>query len=113
MACWTIQIAGQSEDDRAAELDKAAAKLEEQLERGTVKVMIGTQGAAALVGWEAKDRAGMADTCAIRTLTLKGSWAMKQAIASAERLSGRKLDAAKVAQGVHSHDGGATWSHGH
>jgi hypothetical protein len=37
----------------------------------------------------------------------------KMEIARAEQLAGRAVSAQAVAGGVHSHDGGHTWHHGH
>jgi hypothetical protein len=53
------------------------------------------------------------DVCAYRTLTASNSWALRQAVAKAEQLAGRKVSAAQVAAGTHSHDGGKTFGPGH
>jgi hypothetical protein len=84
---------------------EALKRLEKALALGTVRVVIGTQGAVAFNGWT--DRAGLSDVCAYRRLI--GSAELRRAVARAEVISGRKVDARAVAAGHHSHDGGTTW----
>jgi hypothetical protein len=49
------------------------------------------------------------DACAYRRIMATNSALARAAIARAEQLSGRSVDKAAVAHGMHSHDGGVTW----
>lgn len=96
------------EQARKREVKAALDRLERYLQTGSVRIQISPQGAVAFQGWRDRDR--VTDVCAYRTLMLKNSWPLKQAIARAEAMSGRKVNQRAVAAGVHSHDGGQTWS---
>ena len=96
-----------------ATVKRALARLESALQGGQVKVTIGAAGGVAFTGWADRDREGVADLCAFRRLSAAGSWALRQAVARAEAQSGRRVNPAAIAGGVHSHDGGRTWAHGH
>lgn len=111
MVCDTRLVEGQNPAQRFAEVLAVTAKLRGLLAAGQVTVKIGAQGALALQGWSEQDRKGVSDACAYRTLSQ--SWEMRQAIAKAEMLGGRKLNAQAMANGIHSHDGGKTWHPGH
>lgn len=93
--------------ERIDQVKKAFARLEAELSAGRVKVAIAPNGALAFAGW--KDRDGVSDACAYRTLTASNSWALRQSVARAEAMSGRKVNARAIAGGHHSHDGGNTW----
>ena len=84
----------------------ALARLEAAISAGTVKVVIGRGGAPAFAGWT--DNAGVSDLCAYRALS--NSPAMRRAVLRAEAMGGNKLDPRAIASGLHSHDGGSTWS---
>jgi len=92
-------------------LQEALARLERALAGGTVKPVIGSNGAVAFKGLWLRD--GISDVCAYRALTAQGSAAMRAAIARAEVNAGTKVNLQAVASGVHSHDGGTTWHTGH
>jgi hypothetical protein len=109
MACWTIRTRQQTEAERRAEVEKALEELERALMSGRVDVIIGEDGAVCFSGW-IEERNDVADVCAFRTLAERGSWVLQEAVAAAEAASGLKVDPAAVSAGVHSHDGGATWS---
>jgi hypothetical protein len=111
MPCDTIVREGQSFEQRVTEVEKALKRLESSLQAGRVKVQIAPNGAVAFAGW--KDRDDVTDVCAYRTLAATNSWALRQAVARAEATQGRKVNAAAVAAGTHSHDGGKTWDKGH
>lgn len=100
---------------RTPEIVKAQAtalqRLEAALAAGTVAVAVSSKGGVAFRGW--KDTAGLADLCAYRALTASNSPALRRALARAEVIAGRKVDAQVVASGTHSHDGGKTWHPGH
>lgn len=109
MPCDTVLKPNQTLAERNREIDAALARLEAYLTNGVVSVGIGMNGAITFDGW--KDRDGLSDVCAYRTLTNeKKSWALRQAILKAERKTGRKVNPQAVASGLHSHDGGKTWS---
>lgn len=113
MPCDVTLAAGQSAEGRQAEIDQALGLLEAQLTRGLVRLVVGPDGAVAFQGWTDGGRRAIADVCAYRTLAARGSWPLRQAQAQAESLAGRSVDRAKVAAGIHSHDGGAHWHPGH
>lgn len=109
MACETRLRDGQTLAARFEETRKAIAKLEQALKEGKVKVGIGPNGAVLFAQWGKADRSDVSDVCAYRTLTAASSWALKQAVAKAEQMTGRKVNPLAVAQGCHSHDNGKTW----
>lgn len=111
MPCDTVLKPRQSLEERNNQVKAALRRLEEALKGGTVKVNIGPNGAVAFQGW--KDRDDVSDVCAYRTLTAEGSWELRQAVARAEAMTGRKVNPNAVASGTHSHDGGKTWHKGH
>ena len=108
MACESIRRSGQTLVERMDQVKTALARLERYLSTGSVKVQIGPNGAVAFAGWN--DRDDVTDACAFHSLSATSSWALKQAVARAEALTGRKVNPAAVAAGMHSHDGGRTWS---
>jgi hypothetical protein len=107
MPCATPRK-NQTLEQRSNEVQAALKRLERSLQNGAVRVTIGANGAVAFVGWN--DRDDVADVCAYRTLAAENSWALRQAVARAEQLSGRKVNPRAVAAGLHSHDNGRTWS---
>lgn len=111
MPCDSNLQQGQTLASRMSQIEQALKRLEGALTAGRVKVNIGANGAVAFSGW--KDRDDVTDVCAYRTLSASNSWALRQAVAKAEAMSGRKVNAAAVAAGTHSHDGGDTWHKGH
>jgi hypothetical protein len=111
MACDTVRRPNQTLQDRIAEVDRALKRLETSLTSGRVTVKVGPTGAVVIVGWA--DRDGITDACAYRSLTFQRSWALRQAVARAEALGGRKVNERAVLAGHHSHDGGKTWGGGH
>jgi hypothetical protein len=85
----------------------ALARLQAAIGAGSVSVVVGRTGAVALKGWRDADRAGVSDLCAYRAL--RNTPELRRAIARAEVIAGRQVDARTIAAGVHSHDGGHTW----
>lgn len=113
MACETMRTSrNQTISERAEEIRRITEALSAALAAGTVKAMVGRQGAVAFQGWADKDRGGITDACAYRRIMAKGSALARQAIARAEQLAGRSVDRRVVAQGLHSHDG-VTWHEKH
>lgn len=108
MPCPSQRGKNQTLKQREREINEALKRLERYLQTGTVRVQIGNQGAIVFNGW--KDRDDITDVCAYRMLTLSNSWALKQAVKRAEMLSGKKVNEQVIAEGVHSHDNGHTWS---
>jgi len=113
MPCDTRLRAEQTLDERQQEITAALRALEQRLLVGQVKVSIGSNGAIAFSGWAATERQDVTDVCAFRCLQAQNSWALRQAVSRAEAQSGRKVNIASVIAGVHSHDGGHSWSGGH
>lgn len=109
MPCDSILREGETLATRQTAIERALARLEAALQAGRVTVGIAPNGAAVLKGWSKDDRDDITDVCAIRSLTASNSWALRQAVAKAEALSGRKINQKAVAAGFHSHDGGKTW----
>lgn len=103
MPCNTIKLTGEVKKKQQADLDA----LRRGLQNGSVKVVIGKAGSLAFSGWTSPL---LADLCAYRKLTQEGSFALRQAVARAEAAAGTRLNAQAVGAGVHSHDGGRTWS---
>ena len=109
MPCDTMRRANQTVQERATEVRKAVAAIDKMVAAKKVQVKVGPQGAVTFIGIPDEDRAGVTDACAYRRIMATGSTAAKMAIARAEQLAGRAVDRKVVAQGIHSHDGGATW----
>lgn len=113
MPCDTNLKQGETLAMRGEKIKKALTKLEAALTTGKAKLKVGANGAIAFEGWKPEERDDVTDVCAYRTLTAQNSWALRQAVAKAEQLAGRKVSASAVAAGTHSHDGGLTWNKGH
>jgi hypothetical protein len=103
----------QTVQERVDEMRKVVQKFSEGLATGRIKPKVGPQGAIAFEGISNEDRRGVTDACAYRRIMATGSALAKAAIAKAEQLAGRSVDRKVIAQGVHSHDGGAHWHGGH
>lgn len=113
MVCDTRILEGETKQTREKGIKDAIARLEAALKAGTVQVELSKDGALAFKGWTDASRNRVSDTCAYRKLSVANSWALKQAVARAEALQGRKLNERAIAAGTHSHDGGASWHKGH
>jgi hypothetical protein len=109
MPCDTQRTPEQTREERRREIDAALRDLEKRLARGAVEVGLSPEGAVVFTGWGA-ERRRVTDVCAFRTLTQRGSWELRKAVASAELRFGRRVNPQAVASGLHSHDGGQTWS---
>src|SRR5690348_10907346 len=111
MACDTMaQFAGQTLTQRKEEVRKAIRTIDVLIAQRKVQVTVGPQGAITFTGIPQADRAGITDACVYRLISRTGSAATRLAIARAEQLAGRAVDRRVVSAGVHSHDGGRTWS---
>lgn len=112
MPCDTIRKPRQTPAERAAEVRKAVAALDKALAAGLAKAVVGKAGGIAFAGFDGF-RDGVTDACAYRRIMATGSALARQKIIDAERIAGRAVDRKAVGAGLHSHDGGATWHHGH
>jgi len=114
MPCDTRRRRGQTTQQRAVEIREVQRKLEAALAAGRAKAIVDKKtGGVAFEGLSAVDRDDVTDACIYRRVMATGSASAKLAIQRAELLAGRGVDKQAVAQGVHSHDGGKTWHHGH
>jgi len=109
MPCDTYRLPRQTFVERKTEIRKAIDRLEKRLASGAVKPVVGPQGAVSFKNWNEPDRSRVTDACAFRRIMAGNSAMAKLAIQRAETLAGRTVDKQVVAQGIHSHDGGATW----
>jgi hypothetical protein len=109
MACDTRLKPRQTIQERADEVRRAVEKFAKALTSGSAKIKVGPQGAVVIEGMTEQDRDGVTDACAVRRIMATGSALAKAKIAAAEALAGRSIDRKVIGQGVHSHDGGATW----
>jgi hypothetical protein len=95
--------------ERATEVRQRAKEIDKLIANKRVQAKVGPQGAVTFIGLSDKDRDGLTDACIYRRIMASGSVAAKMAITRAEQMAGRTVNRAVVAQGIHSHDGGATW----
>lgn len=109
MPCGTELLAGQTFEQRKDEVRKAVSAVGKLIEARKVQLKVGPQGAVTFIGIPETVRARMTDACIYRMLSNTGSAAVKMAFMRAEQLAGRSVDRSKVAAGIHSHDGGASW----
>lgn len=109
MACESRRRPGVTPEQRQKQIADSVAALGRALAEGRVVVKVGPQGAITFTGWSEQQRDGVSDVCAYRKLLASGSWALRQAVAKAEAMAGRKVDQRAIGAGVHSHDGGRTW----
>ena len=114
----TITAAGvtrrQTISERATEIRAVVAAADKLIAAGKVRPVVDRRtGAVALAGLDDKVRDDVTDACLYRRLLVTGSSAVKAALAKAEALAGRTVNRQAVAAGVHSHDGGASFHHGH
>ena len=95
---------------RAQEVRKARSAIDKLLATKKVSVKVDRRtGAIVFIGIPEETRDGVSDGCVLRHIMTSGSVGARQAIAQAERLAGRSVDRKVVAQGLHSHDNGATF----
>jgi len=117
MVCDTRLRERQTLGERKEEVKKALTQLEKLIAAGKVSVRVGKEGigrgAVAFVGWADSERNGISDGCALRLLSISGSQLTKLKLAQAQQTAGVSINRQVIGQGVHSHDGGATWHKGH
>lgn len=105
MPCITSPVLTPSAKQRQRE---ALDRLQRALAAGTVTIKVGREGSIAFAGWRDEDREGISDLCAYRAIANDPT--VRRALLRAEALSGNRYDPRAIASGLHSHDGGATWS---
>lgn len=110
MSCDTMLQANQTLAQRKEQVRRAAQIIDQLIAARRVGVKVGPQGAVTFTGISDTDRAGMTDACVYRMLSRSGSAATKMALQRAEQLAGRAVSKAALHAGVHSHDGGSSWS---
>ena len=115
MACETrLQNRNQTLTERKTQVKQIIALTDQLIRKNRVKVVVDkATGAVAFDGLNEVERGGVSDACTYRVLMATGSSLAKMAIARAEQLAGRSVNRQALAQGVHSHDGGRTFSGGH
>jgi len=114
MACETYRRRNQSLEMRKEEVRKVVNDVNSLLSTGRVKPVIDKRtGAITFQGIDPAIRDDVTDACIYRRIMVSGSSLAKAAIMQAEQLAGRTVAKEALAQGVHSHDGGATWHGGH
>lgn len=113
MACETTLKPRQTIQQRAEEVRAVVARVAADLAAGKIKPVIGSTGGITFDGLKPADRDGVTDACIYRRIMASGSALAKAAITRQEQISGRTVNRQAIAQGLHSHDGGRSWHHGH
>jgi hypothetical protein len=114
MPCDTRLKKNQTLQQRATEVKQVVYDINSLIATGRVKPVVDKRtGAIAFQGLSDDIRDGVTDACVYRRLMITGSFLTKNAIQRAEQLAGRTVDKGALQQGVHSHDGGDSWHHGH
>lgn len=100
--------------ERKEEVKKIVYDVNSLIAASKVKPVIDKKtGAVTFAGLDENIRGGVSDACIYRRLLVSGSSLTKAALQRAEMVAGRAVDKQALAQGVHSHDGGGSWHHGH
>jgi hypothetical protein len=112
MACDTKLISpNQTLSQRKTQVREIIQFTDELIRKGKIKIVVDKRtGAVAFSGMTDQEKGGVSDACTYRLIMATGSVLAKQAIARAEQLAGRTVNRQALTNGVHSHDGGATWS---
>lgn len=114
MPCDRIFKRKQTIQQRAREIKQVVEDVNSLLAAGKVKPVIDRKtGSIAFQGISDTQRDDVSDACIYRRIMVTGSSLAKAKIAQAEMLAGRQVNKGALAQGVHSHDGGASWHNGH
>lgn len=114
MPCDTRLKKNQTIQQRATEVRQVVYDVNSLIAAGKVKPVVDkATGAIAFQGLSDDIRDGVTDACIYRRVMVSGSSLTKAAIARAEQMSGRTVNKQALANGVHSHDGGGHWHHGH
>lgn len=116
MVCDTYRAQNETPATRSKTIAETVAQLGRDLASGTVRPVVGPQGAVTFVGGlgvtrpEYLGRNYISDACAFRRIMATGPALARAAIARAEALAGRSVDKRAT---VHSHDGGRSWEGNH
>jgi hypothetical protein len=112
MACETTPLTrNQTLSQRKAQVKGIVAFTDELIRKGKVKIIVDKRtGAILFDGMTVQERGGVSDACTYRLIMATGTAQAKQAIMRAEQLAGRGVSKQALAQAIHSHDGGHTWS---
>jgi len=114
MPCDTRLKANQTLTQRKNEVRDVIQRTAALLASGKIRAIVDRRtGAIAFAGLSDRDRDGVTDACMYRRIMSTGGVAAKLAIARAEQMAGRSVSLQALAAGVHSHDNGSTWHHGH
>jgi hypothetical protein len=114
MPCDTRLKYRQTISERKAEVKRVISDVSSLVATGKVKPVIDKKtGAIAFQGLDDNIRDGVTDACVYRLMMVSGGALAKAKIAQAEALAGRTVNREALAAGVHSHDGGGSWHHGH
>lgn len=110
MSCDAQRLPSQTMAQRISEVKTAIQQIDAMIASRKVGVKVGPQGAVTFTGITQSDRKGITDACVYRMLQTKGSAVTRMAIRRAEQLAGRTVNRSALTAGVHSHDGGQSWS---
>lgn len=114
MPCDTQRLPNQTLTQRKEEVRDAIARLSIALIKRQVRPVIDrATGAISFAGWTEAQRGRVSDACAYRMLMVTGSALARAEITRAEQMAGRTVNRQAVAAGIHSHDNGRSWHHGH
>ena len=112
MACDTkLMSKNQTLSERKSQVRNVIEFVDELIRKSKVRVIVDKRtGAVTFAGITEQEKYGVSDACVFRLLMATGSASAKQAVARAEQLAGRGVSRQALAQGIHSHDAGASWS---
>lgn len=111
MACDTQPMKNQTLSQRKQQVKEIIAFTDELIRKRKVGIVVDKRtGAIAFTGMTPQERGNVSDACTYRLIMATGTASAKQAIARAELLAGRGVNKQALAAGIHSHDGGASWS---
>lgn len=104
MPCERTLKPNQTIAQRVAEVKNVLDLVTQGITAGRIKLKIGPTGAPVFIGIDDKERDAVTDVCIYRRLLATGTAKVKAMLSTAPPAS--KL---AMAQGHHSHDGGASW----
>lgn len=114
MVCETRPRRQQTAAERLAEVKATVEAIARALTTGRAKAVVDrSTGAVAFAGLLDSERNDVSDACTYRRIMAGSNALAKAAIAKAEALAGRSVSRTALTHGVHSHDGGKTFHHGH
>lgn len=103
----------QTVKQRVEEVKKVVEYADGLLKDRKLKVVVDRKTGAIAFDLSASERDGVTDACMYRRIMATGSSLAKAEIARAEQMAGRTVNKQALTAGVHSHDGGKSWHHGH